>query len=45
MSAVEQDSTLNKLWERYQSSYPFARDVSWPDAIHSNKSILEEITG
>jgi predicted nucleotidyltransferase component of viral defense system len=45
MSAIKQDSTLNKLWERYQSSYPFAIDVSWPDAIHSIKSILDEITG
>jgi predicted nucleotidyltransferase component of viral defense system len=45
ISLIEQDLTVNKLWERYQSSYPFARDVSWHDAIHSIKSILDLITG
>jgi len=45
MLSIEQDSKMMKLWETYQSSYPFANDVSWYDSIYSIRSIMKDITG
>ena len=43
ISSIEQDSKMIKLWETYQTSYPFAKDVSWEDSINSIRSIMKEI--
>lgn len=41
VKSIEHDQSMMKMWEIYQSSYPFAKDVSWKEAIDSVKSIIE----
>lgn len=43
MSSIEQDPKMIKLWETYQTSYPFAKDVSWEDSINSIRSMMKDI--
>jgi hypothetical protein len=44
IKSIEHDQSMMKMWEIYQSSYPFAKDISWEEAIDSLKSIIEIVT-
>jgi predicted nucleotidyltransferase component of viral defense system len=44
ISSIEQDPKMINLWQIYQNSYPFAKDVSWENSINSIKSIMKDIT-
>jgi len=43
MSSIEQDPIMMKLWETYQTSYPFAKEVTWEDSIISIGSMMIDI--
>ncbi len=41
--SIEQDIQMVKLWETYQNSYSFAKEVSWKDTINSTRSMMNDI--
>lgn len=41
--SIEFDDNMKKLWENYQNSSSFAKDVTWEDSMYSIWTMIKEI--